>query len=175
MPFIMAVGPLLMIVNTIKKLVNSWDGIKRAFSDGGFMDGIKKLGGVLISALIDPLVFFLKMLAKIPGLGSTIDPLIEKIGAFQANAEGGFGVDEKLNNQAPINTAATQNAVQSEIIKESRQSVDINVNDPKEQLKVNRGAGPVPVKVNGTTGKILRYGYRIIRNSNGGDMSIQNE
>ena len=153
-PFMLAMAPALALVNLIRKLVNAWDGIKAAFSEGGIAAGFKKLGGVLISALIDPLVFFLKLLAKIPGIGSAIDPLIEKISSFQANAEGGFGTDDQLaQNRQPINTQATQNTVQSTLIQENKQSVDININDPKQRTQVNSTPGAVPVKVNGTTNR----------------------
>jgi len=153
MPFIFMLSPILILVNTIKKFINAWDGIKAAFTDGGIAAGMQKLGGVLLSALIDPLVFFLKLLAKIPGLGSIIDPLVSKIEGFQTNAEGGFGVDEDIAAKKAVNTEATQNQVQSEIVKENKQTVDISVNDPANRLKVNSGTGAVPVKVNGTTGK----------------------
>lgn len=152
MPFIVALGPLLILVNGIRKVVDAWDGIKKAFSEGGFIDGIKKLGGVLISALIDPLVFFLKMLAKIPGVGSYIDPLINQYEAFQARAESGFGVDQQLAAREPINIQATQNQAQQKIIEENRQTVDINLNDPKNMLSVDKGKGPIPIKVNKTAG-----------------------
>lgn len=153
LPFIIAIGPLLILVNTIRKVVDAWDGIKRAFSEGGLAAGFKKLGGVILSALIDPLVFMLKLLAKIPGLGGKIDPLIERVQEFQAKSEGGFGVDEQLNQNQPeaINTQASQNAVQNELIQRSEQNVNVNINDRTGRASVDKGQGPVPVNVNSTT------------------------
>lgn len=153
-PFLAAMAPLLILVNAIRKVVDAWGGIKNAFSEGGFLDGIKKLGGVILSALIDPLIFLLKLLAKIPGVSKAVDPLVSQYEAFQAKAEGGFGVDAQLAaNREPINTEATQNKTQTEIIKESRQTLDINVNDPNNRLGVTQnGLQPIPIKVNRTSG-----------------------
>jgi len=148
-PFIFMAAPLLIVVNLIRKLIDNWNGIKRAFSEGGFVEGLKKLGGVILSALIDPMVFFLKMLAKIPGLGGAISPIIASVEDFQKRIEG----NEEGAPVAPVNTQATQNQVQSEIVEKQQQNVTIDVNDPKQRLNVGGSAGPVPIRVNGTTYK----------------------
>lgn len=148
-PFIFMAAPLLIVVNLIRKLIDNWNGIKKAFSEGGFIEGMKKLGGVILSALIDPLLFFLKLLAKVPGLGGAISPIIANVEDFQRRVEGN---DEEAPI-APVNTQATQNQVQSEIVEKQQQSVTIDVNDPKQKLNVGGSAGPVPIRVNGTSYK----------------------
>lgn len=152
LPLIMATAPLLILVNTIKKVIDAWAGIKTAFSEGGIGAGLKKLGGVILSALIDPMLFFLKILAKIPGVGGKIEPLIQKVEGFQRNAEGGFGVDEQLAGQQPeaINTQATQNVVQSELVERKEQNINLNINDPNNRATVDSGPGPIKPKVNNT-------------------------
>lgn len=146
--FALLAAPILMVVNTISKLINSWDYIKKAFTDGGFVAGLKAIGGVLLSALIDPMIFFLKLLAKIPGLGGMIDPLIGDLKNYQIGLEGGDAVTAP---KEPISMQATQNKVTSEQIKESRQSVDINIKDPNNRANTTATKGAVPVTVNGTT------------------------
>ncbi len=150
MPFVLLLSPIFILVNTIKKFINSWDMIKAAFTDGGFIAGIKAIGGVLLSALIDPLVFFLKLLAKIPGVGGLIDPLVAKLENFQVGLEAGATPATEAGKE-PVNVQATQNKTQTELIKESRQSVDINIKDPNNRAGVSGSKGAVPVIVNGTT------------------------
>ena len=47
--------PITWIVVLIKKLYDSWDGIKKAFTDGGIIAGLKKIGGVILDVILSPL------------------------------------------------------------------------------------------------------------------------
>ena len=154
-PLQLLAAPLLILINTIRNIVDAWGGIKKAFTDGGFVAGIKKIGGVLLSSLIDPLVYILKLAAKIPGLGGKVDPLIEKIEAFQARAEGGFGVDQQIaageteqTTDAPVNVAATESVVRTEQIQKGM--LDININDPNNRATATSSNMPVGVAIAGT-------------------------
>jgi len=149
MPFIIALAPILMLVNAIKKLWDSWEAIKNSFANGGFLEGLKKIGAVLLSSLIDPMMFFLKMLSKIPGLGGVISPIMDKLGNFQAGLDA-TGSEFQTPPEA-VNTQATQNEVTNTQINESRQNVDININDPKNRSTVSGSPGGIPIKVNGTS------------------------
>ena len=92
----------------------------------------------------------MKLLAKIPGLGGIIDPLIGKLEGYQIGLEGKDGVAADAQKE-PINVQATQNKTQTELIQESRQAVDINIKDPSKRADISGSKGPVPVIVNGTT------------------------
>lgn len=152
-PLQLMLSPILILVNAIKKLMNAWDGIKAAFTDGGLIAGIKKIGGVLLSALIDPLVHLLKLIANIPGAGKLVNPLIDNIEGFQSRAEGGFGVDDDLASQAeteqPVNVQATEQVIRQEQIE--RGTLDININDPGQVANLEPGVQPIGVTVQSTT------------------------
>lgn len=62
-------GPIGAIVNIVMSLQKHWDEISKAFKDGGIWEGIKKIGAVLLDALVYPIQQLLNMLSKIPGLG----------------------------------------------------------------------------------------------------------
>ena len=48
-------SPLGWIVILIKKLYDNWDGIKKAFTDGGIIAGLKKIGAVILDVVLSPL------------------------------------------------------------------------------------------------------------------------
>jgi hypothetical protein len=63
-------GPIGMIISALKLLWDHWDGIKKAFSDGGIIAGLKKIGSVLLDVLLMPVQQLLELIAKIPGMES---------------------------------------------------------------------------------------------------------
>lgn len=60
---------VMAIVAVIVSLVKHWDSVKKAFTDGGFIAGIKRIGFVIIDALLAPVQGLLNLISKIPGLG----------------------------------------------------------------------------------------------------------
>ncbi len=63
------IGPLGWIINLVMSFVKHWDSITAAFEKGGIVGGIKRIGLVLLDALLYPVQQLLGLLAKIPGLG----------------------------------------------------------------------------------------------------------
>lgn len=61
--------PFGIIINIIQSLRRNWDGLKEAFSTGGIIAGFKKLGIVILDALLYPMQQFMNLISKIPGLG----------------------------------------------------------------------------------------------------------
>lgn len=60
------VGPL---INIITSFIKHWNSVKTAFTDGGILAGLKRIGFVLIDAMLKPVQALLELLAKIPGMG----------------------------------------------------------------------------------------------------------
>lgn len=58
------------VIAVVVSLVKHWDSLKRAFTEGGFIAGIKRIGFVIIDALLAPVQGLLNLISKIPGLGS---------------------------------------------------------------------------------------------------------
>lgn len=61
-----SIGAVILIVQSFRK---HWDSITEAFTKGGIVAGIKRIGLVLLDALLYPVQQLLGLLAKIPGLG----------------------------------------------------------------------------------------------------------
>ncbi|MFV8351555.1 phage tail tape measure protein [Flavobacterium sp. XS2P14] len=62
-------GPLGFVINLVQSFRRHWDSITNAFSAGGIIAGIKRIGLVILDALLMPVQQLLELLSKIPGLG----------------------------------------------------------------------------------------------------------
>lgn len=80
---LMLLGPIGMLINIIKKLYDHWDSIKKAFTDGGIIAGIKRIGIVLLDAIMHPLQQILSWISKIPGIGDIAGGMVSKIEEFR--------------------------------------------------------------------------------------------
>jgi TP901 family phage tail tape measure protein len=78
-------GPFGFIISIIKELKDNWGAIVEAFKTDGIIAGFKKLGGVILSAVLAPIQGLLEILAKIPGVRKLLGPAVEKIQEFRNN------------------------------------------------------------------------------------------
>lgn len=62
-------GPVGWVINAFKSVYDHWESIKKAFKTDGIIGGLKRIGQVLLDALLKPVQQLLEMLSKIPGLG----------------------------------------------------------------------------------------------------------
>ena len=65
--------PIGIFVNAIMTIKRNWNSIVEAFTDGGIIAGIKRIGIVLLDLLLYPMQQLLKILSRIPGLGHLAD------------------------------------------------------------------------------------------------------
>ena len=86
----MILGPVGLLVNLFVEIKNNIDNIKQAFADGGFVAGLKVIGGTIISAVLSPLQDVLELLGKIPGVGSFFSEKAGNLEDFRAKALEGF-------------------------------------------------------------------------------------
>lgn len=95
-------GPVGMLVNMIVEIVENFDNIKKAFSEGGFIAGIKTIGGTIISAVLAPIQKLFELLSKIPGVGSYFSDKASGLADFRAKALTGFGSVGSNSVTAPV-------------------------------------------------------------------------
>ncbi|WP_264521204.1 phage tail tape measure protein [Flavobacterium sp. N1994] len=62
-------GPLGLVISLVQSFRKHWDSITDAFTKGGIVAGIKRIGLVLLDALLYPVQQLLELLSKVPGLG----------------------------------------------------------------------------------------------------------
>jgi len=62
-------GPIGMVISAFKSLYDHWESIKQAFQTDGILGGLKRIGIVLLDALLKPMQQLLELVSKIPGMG----------------------------------------------------------------------------------------------------------
>lgn len=67
---VMLAGPFGILINLVTSFIKHWQSIKTAFSEGGILAGIKRIGFVIIDAMLKPVQALLELLSKIPKLGN---------------------------------------------------------------------------------------------------------
>ena len=97
-------GPIGILINMIVEIVNNFDNIKKAFSEGGFIAGIKTIGGTILSAVLAPIQQIFELLSKIPGVGSYFEGKAAGVADFRSKALTGFG---SVGNN-PVTAPVTQ-------------------------------------------------------------------
>lgn len=80
-------GPIGLIISAFKSLYDHWDSIKKAFTDDGIIAGLKRIGVVLLDALLYPVQQLLQMLAHIPGLSDLAGEAARSIEGIRANLD----------------------------------------------------------------------------------------
>lgn len=143
-------GPLGLIISIIQSFRRNWEMVKKAFSTGGILGGLKAIGAVLIDAILMPIQQLLTWLAKIPGLSKLATAGADKIKELRQ----GLGVTMEGNNTITrVDSPQEANAKQAQ---ENRfkGNMDINLNDPNNSVKdVNTSFnGGIPVNVTKTQG-----------------------
>lgn len=76
---LMLMGPIGMLINAIMQIKAHWDSITEAFESEGILGGIKRIGIVLMDALLYPIQQLLELCSKIPGVGNLAAGAAEKI------------------------------------------------------------------------------------------------
>ncbi|HRO75610.1 MAG TPA: hypothetical protein PLP27_05640, partial [Crocinitomicaceae bacterium] len=82
---LMLMGPVGWLINGIMALKRNWQSVSDAFSKGGILAGLKRIGIVLLDAVLYPVQQLLKMLAKIPGLSYLAGKGVDKIAQIRKN------------------------------------------------------------------------------------------
>ena len=77
---VMGIGAL---VAAIASVVRHWDSLKKAFTDGGILAGLKRIGVVLLDALLLPVQKLLELLSRIPGMGKLAAGGAQRIAALR--------------------------------------------------------------------------------------------
>jgi len=92
-------GPFGLLINVIMSFKKHWDSIVSAFKDGGILAGIKRIGVVLLDAILYPVQQLLELLSNIPGLGSLAGKGADFIREIRENL--GLEVKNKVLPMAP--------------------------------------------------------------------------
>jgi TP901 family phage tail tape measure protein len=76
---LLMMGPIGLVINAIMALKRNWESVKQAFTAGGILGGLKRIGIVLLDAVLYPVQQLLKLLSKIPGMAHLAGKGVDKI------------------------------------------------------------------------------------------------
>lgn len=97
-------GPLGRIIALIQSFRTHWDSIVEAFKSDGIIGGLKRIGQVILDAILMPVQQLLSVAAKIPGIGKWAEQGADKINDLREKwnlttpekATSGTGINAKL-------------------------------------------------------------------------------
>lgn len=147
---VLFLGPLGKIISLIQSFRRNWDGITDAFSNGGILAGIKKIGMVIYDALLMPMQQILKIIAKVTGADWATSAMnnLEKYRA-------GLGVNTTTDESGkPLlnNKVAEQDALIQRQESTNNAKVDLNINDPNNRVKAQSNSPFININTSSTVG-----------------------
>jgi TP901 family phage tail tape measure protein len=77
-------GPLGLVINLIQSFRRNWDSIVQAFRTDGILAGLKRIGVVMLDAVLMPLQQLLELASKLPGVGNLAGAAAGKIEALRS-------------------------------------------------------------------------------------------
>ena len=120
-------GPLGMVINLVQAFRRNWDDLKKTFSEGSILDGLKKIGAIMIDSMLMPLQQLLELASKLPGVGDLAGKGAAKIEALRKRM--GINTDPivvkevKEGSLAGIGDEATKNAALAAAIASGKSGV----------------------------------------------------
>ena len=123
-------GPLGIVISMIQSFRRNWDMIKKSFADGGILEGFKAIGRVILDSILQPVQQLLELIAKIPGMASSMQPAIDKIQSYREGLGVNTTTDESGN---PLQSAPSQT---------QNQKIEIGVTaDPGTSARERKNTG----------------------------------
>ncbi len=137
-------GPFGLLINIVQSFRRHWDSIVDAFKNGGIVAGLKRIGLVLLDAILMPVQQLLELLAKIPGMAGLATSGADKIKGIRESLE--LTTPEEVEKTAPeVNQQAA--AVEAQVSREEKSTnstLDVNIkNGAPDQVDV-QSSGIVP-------------------------------
>lgn len=129
-PLLIANAALIGIAFVIRKVIDNWKGLKKAFQEGGFLKGIKAVGKLIFSKILKPIELILKALGKIPGLG-----FAKRGGEMLAKFRETLEPEKTEKETKPVNVQKASNeAITSRYEEITREKLEIELNNRTDKL-----------------------------------------
>lgn len=147
-------GPLGFVISLVQSFRRNWDMVKKAFSTGGILEGLKAIGKVMIDAVLMPLQQVLSLIAKFTG-ADWATSAVENIEKMRAGLGLNVTTDES-GNPLPevdrINPRVDEQNSFRETIDKQKQNVSMTINDKTGRAEVESDNDFMPIKLSTTGG-----------------------
>jgi tape measure domain-containing protein len=162
-------GPFGMIINIIASFARHWDSITNAFTAGGFIAGIKRIGFVLIDALLMPVQQLLELLAKVPGMGNLAGAGAQKIQQMRTSLDVATFVKALPKAKEKKSTGKTN----AELLADQQSLATQNASSAGKSESAISGGGPKTINI--TIQKFLDYINIHTTNLKAGEHDIESQ
>ena len=152
---LMLVPPLGMVINLVTSFIKHWDSVKTAFTDGGILAGIKRIGFVIIDAMLKPVQALLELLSKIPKLGHLAQKGADRIAEIRNNLDNATYVTPKAKAEgsttvlSPGKPGASSGTGSGKLAKGNLGSTAGTVAGKAQQININLGSMVGTMNFNG--------------------------
>ena len=149
-------GPLGFVISLIQSIRRNWDLLKKAFSSGGILEGIKMIGKVLLDAVLSPLQKILELAGKLPGkMGQWAREGANSVENFRASL--GVNMPENATTQQTAAVVDPRTETYKQTVQtnnnNNNQNVAINIKDQTGRASVKSDNNLVPVLLTSTNQK----------------------
>lgn len=117
-------GPLGLVINLIMAFKRNWDLISESFKNGGFLQGIKAIGAVILDSILMPLQQVLGIIGKVTNSEWAINAAND-LSRFRKDLTDGIAIE----NGAAINPQAEKQKNYVELIDKKQQNINMTIND----------------------------------------------
>lgn len=83
--FSLILGPLGLLISMVQSFRRNWDSVVKAFKTDGILGGLKRIGQVMLDAVLAPIQQLLELLSNIPGFGHLAGKGAQKIASLRAS------------------------------------------------------------------------------------------
>ncbi len=80
-------GPVGVVIGAFKSIYDHWESIKKAFQTEGILGGLKRIGIVILDAILKPIQQLLELVAKLPGMSAIAGFGAKKIEELRNNLD----------------------------------------------------------------------------------------
>ena len=110
-------GPVGMVISAFKSIYDHWESIKKSFQTDGILGGLKRIGIVLLDAVLKPLQHILELAAMADPTGLA-QKGVDKIKSFRESFDlvTPGEADQKLKSKSPTDNAPISSLLKAPVI-----------------------------------------------------------
>ena len=110
-------GPVGMVISAFKSIYDHWESIKKSFQTDGILGGLKRIGIVLLDAVLKPLQHILELAAMADPTGLA-QKGVDKIKSFRKSFDlvTPGEADQKLKSKSPTDNAPISSLLKAPVI-----------------------------------------------------------
>jgi hypothetical protein len=138
-----SVGIILKsLTDSVSSFGSMWKNVFSTFSDGGFLEGLKRISNYIVANIIEPFKELLHLIGMVPGF-SIAEGGSKGLQKYQ---------DQITGNEKPVNKDASILTQKKILETNSSQNVQINIDDATGRARLGGNTAPIPVFINNTKG-----------------------